>query len=333
MEARFGKKLTAMAGAGSSPVVDIGSFRGRDIIVQFGLTATPASFQARIKRFLRSYLGSESEPVPFGGRATEMKRLNDWLLSDDSQRNLLVTAPAGRGKTALLVHWIHQLDGLWPITFVPISIRYETNRAAIFYQALAARLASILNETLPATPSDPANFYKEKVIEYFDSFEGSERRCLVVVDGIDEATGWQIEPSLFPSEPPRGLKILVSARQVAGDYGAQDWLRRLGWTTLSSQGSTIEVPPLTHVGIGDVLEKMGFPLGQLAQDVDIIGELFRLTQGGDPLLLKLYVADLWKRGDAASRLTHRTLRALNRDLDPIFEIGLNSNKKPGRILD
>jgi len=224
------------------------------------------------------------------------------LASPKSPRNFLVTAPAGRGKTALLVRWASQADPAWPLAFVPISIRYETNRADVFYQALAAHLASLLGESLPPTPSDPASFYKEKVIEYFDKFEQSDRRCLVVIDGLDEASGWQVDTTVLPIEPPANVRILASARQLAGDRGASDWLRKLGWAPPRGNAGSMEVPPLTRDGIGEVLVNMGFPIGHLAKDVDIVGELFRLTGGGDPLLVELYVNDLWARGEAVARL-------------------------------
>jgi len=220
-----------------------------------------------------------------------------------------VTAPAGRGKTALLIRWVQQLGEEWPICFVPISIRYETNRAAVFYQALAARLASLLGETLPQTLTDPDSFYKEKATEYLEQFTG-ERRCLLVVDGLDEAAGWRLDAAILPIEPPPGIRVLVSGRELAGDTGSDDWLRRLGWWGSGGAAKTLQVPRLTRFGVADVLVKMGFPLGDLAKNVDIITELFRLTEGGDPLLLELYVKDLWKKGDEAARLRPEDLAKL-----------------------
>lgn len=138
--------------------VDVGTFTGRDIIVQFGLTSAPATFRSLTGRYLRACLGSLEAPVPFGGRDSQIAELNRWLADPDAPPNLLVTAPAGRGKTGLLVRWLDQADThAWPIAFVPISIRYETNRAGTFYQALAARLADILGDAVePPAGIDPS---------------------------------------------------------------------------------------------------------------------------------------------------------------------------------
>jgi hypothetical protein len=54
-------------------------------------------------------------------------------------------------------------------------------------------------------------------------------------------------------------------------------------------------------GVADVLLKMGFPLDDLSRNVDIVAELYRLSEG-DPLLVGLYVGDLWTKGEAATRL-------------------------------
>ena len=66
---------------------------------------------------------------------------------------MLVTAPAGRGKSALLVQWMKSLQdrGLvaeddWQLAFMPISIRVGTNRPSVFLGGLAHRLAEIIGE-------------------------------------------------------------------------------------------------------------------------------------------------------------------------------------------
>jgi hypothetical protein len=265
---------------------------GRDIIVQFGLTGTPARFHGRVRRFLAYYLGSENRPVPFGGRGTELEQLHAWLADPEAPPNLLIAAPAGRGKTALLVRWLQSVDtAAWPVALVPISIRFETNRPEIFYQALAARLAEVLGEKLEEARGDAAAVYKDKVIEQLDAFIGSGKRCLLVIDGVDEATGWRVDTSVLPPDLVPGLRIIAGARLLAGDREAQDWLRRLGWNAEDTR--ILEVPALNREGIAEVLRDLGVPLADFEGDVDLLGELERLT-GGDPLLLRFYVEDLWE---------------------------------------
>ena len=299
------------------------------------MNAAPESFKASIRRFLSDYLGSSDftakrdgvPPVPFGGRTFELKFLNDWLVSLDAPRNLLVTAPAGRGKSALLVRWIDQLSGEWPVCFIPISIRYGTNRAAVFYQALAARLASVLGETLSQTPSDPATFYRERTVEYLDKFSGNDLHCLIVIDAVDEAAGWQLDTSVLPSDPPPGVRIVVSARQLAGDRGPDGWLRRLGWDSRGRDAEVLDLRLLTRDGVRDVLFNMGFPIRELSADVDIVSELFRLTEQGDPLLLQFYATDLWERGPEAPRLAPKDLKKLKPGFAGYFNKWFDQQRK------
>jgi hypothetical protein len=228
--------------------------------------------------------------VPFGGRGRQIRELNAWLTDPEAPRNLLVTAPAARGKTALLVRWIHQIaQSEWPIVFVPISIRHETNMAPVFYGALAAALANVLDEDLELPAVDAATFYKDKVIEYLDRFSAGRRRCLLVVDGLDEASGWQVNTSFLPANSPESLKVVASARLLANDRGSGDWLDRLGWDARSTR--VLEVPPLDREGIADVIQGMGGGMAPLTERAGIVAELERLTLG-DPLLIRLYVEEL-----------------------------------------
>src|SRR2546421_715640 len=80
---------------------------------------------------------------------------------------LLVTAPAGRGKSALLVHWMKSLRELgivaadrWQLAFMPISIRLGTNRPDVFFEGLARRLAEITGETLHLEVNRDAETFK-----------------------------------------------------------------------------------------------------------------------------------------------------------------------------
>jgi hypothetical protein len=74
-----------------------------------GLRELPTDYAARVKNFLAEYLGNREHPVPFGGRTRDFERLNDWLADTQAPPNLLLAAPAGRGKSALLVHWCRRL--------------------------------------------------------------------------------------------------------------------------------------------------------------------------------------------------------------------------------
>src|SRR5690348_14486256 len=84
---------------------------GRDIIVTLAATAAASKFSGKIEAFLEEYLLTEEGPgtVPFGGRDEEFERLDHWLVDEKAPSRFVLVAPAGRGKSALLVHWIERL--------------------------------------------------------------------------------------------------------------------------------------------------------------------------------------------------------------------------------
>ena len=282
-----------------------------------GITHLPTDYSTRIDNFVLEYTGTEKNPVPFGGREHALQALDKWLAADASPY-LLLAAPAGRGKSALLVRWLMRLRESHPqlnLVFVPVSLRFNTASQAVFFAALAARLAALYGEKVPADLSQAPDFWRGMVSSFLRQQPPSP--LLVVLDGLDEATDWQAGPDLFPFQPPQGLRIVASARYLAGDRGAAGWLQRLGWDR-PGIACTLDLDPLTQDGVADVLSKMGFPLDELARQVNIVAELHRLSEG-DPLLVRLYVDDLWQRGEQAARLQPEDLRTLKPGMEGYFD--------------
>ncbi len=268
----------------------------------------PTDYGALIEAFLTAYLGTPEKPVPFGGRDDALADLDAWLKDPDTPY-LLLTAPAGMGKSALLVRWLARLRQErpdLPTVFVPVSIRYGTHLSTVTFAALAAQLARIYGEEVPTDPNTPAAVWKGICATYLRR-EPPQGRLLVLVDGLDEAADWDVDAGLFPQNPPPGLKVAVSARLTADREHPEDWRYALGWERLPVR--EMSLAPLTRTGLRDVLEKMGVPLDELARWPFIVEELHRLTQG-DPLLTHFYVEDLWGKGEEALRLKPEDLRNL-----------------------
>jgi hypothetical protein len=248
----------------------------------------PPTYRVSIRRFLQFYLGDGENPVPFGGRGPEMQSLDTWLATPDAPRNLLLTAPAAGGKSALLTHWIAQAGMAgWAVVFVPISIRYGTNRPDFFFGALANALADVRVEPLPLPAGDAAQFYRDKVTEWLDDWPAERRRCLIVIDGLDEAIGWQLDTTVLPPRPAAGLRILVSAREMAF-CDADEWRRRIGWGRAKVEH--LSLAGLWREAVQALLGEVDV-LGDAAFRATLAEALFHLT-AGDPLLLQLYVSDV-----------------------------------------
>src|SRR5258707_5871792 len=284
-----------------------------------GLRELPTDDVARVRHFLAEYLGNTRHPVPFGGRARDFERLTHWLTEDGGPPYALLAAPAGRGKSALLLRWCQQLltrPGL-AVVYFPVSIRFRTNLAGVVFPALVALLARLHGEDLPGDQHTPVEVWHGLLSEYLTRLLADGRRLVLVLDGVDEAADWNAGPWLFPENPPPELRVVLSARYLANDQDSGAWLARLGWTR-EGLAHTFELHPLDRAGIASVLIQMGFPLDLLGTRADIVSELHRLSEG-DPLLIRLYVDDLWERGEAAVHFQPEDLRAMRPGLAGYFE--------------
>lgn len=265
----------------------------------------PTDYATRIRAFLREYLGDERTQVPFGGRGEDMARLCMWLANDDEPPCLLITAEAGRGKSALLVRWCAYLEQFndMEVVFMPISIRFETAAKEVFYAALAARLAAIYGEIASYQPIG-ADQWKGICNQYLEKSRTDGRKIVLVVDGLDEVIGWQAGASFVPIPLPHGVRVVASTRLQAEKTELQ-WLRQVGWNA-PHIARTMALSHLTQMGIEHVLLQMGNPLDRLVTKVNVTRELLRLTQG-DPLVVRLYVEALVQQGDEAATLTAEQL--------------------------
>lgn len=291
-----------------------------------GLRDLPTDDVARVRHFLAEYLGSSQHPVPFGGRARDFARLDAWLTERNASAYMLLAAPAGRGKSALLLRWCQQLLSRpeLAVVYFPVSIRFRTNLAGVVFPALVALLARLHGESLPADPHIQEEVWRGLLHEYLTRPLPDGRLLVLVLDGVDEAADWTAGADLLPAEPPADLRVVISARYLANDQDSSAWLKRLGWTR-EGQARTLELFPLDRTGIASVLLQMGFPVDLLGERVDIVTELHRLSEG-DPLLIRLYVDDLWERGEEVVRLQPGDLHAIRPGLVGYFERWWNDQR-------
>jgi hypothetical protein len=171
-------------------------------------------------------------------------------------------------------------------------------------------------DKVPGGADTSGELWRGLMMDYLARPLPDGRPLLLILDGIDEAADWEPGPDLFPLAPPQGLRIVLSARYRPGDVDATSWLCSLGWER-PGLTETLDLSPLSAAGVADVLQHMGFPLDRLGARVDIVAELHRLS-AGDPLLVRLYVDDLWSRGEAATRLRPEDLRAIPPGLEGYF---------------
>lgn len=253
-----------------------------DLYIQ-GLQKLPGDYGSRIHKFLREYTGTGAKRVPFGGRDEELAKLDAWWQDEQGPAYALLVAEAGRGKTALLIQWAAQMTARkWAeVIFIPISIDFQTNDQTAVFAILAARLSELHGESWGA-----AEDYQLRSQNLLEKTLPEGKRLLVILDGLDEASGWRPGPHLFPPQLPPGSKLIASAR-VYGRTDKDGWLNQLHWHM--GQAYDLTLPFLSRQGVADVLLQMGNPLDALAGELDVVSKLYYLSEEGDPLLVKLYV--------------------------------------------
>jgi hypothetical protein len=318
--------------AGAGLTLDAASGR-----IKINLTGPAASkYTDSIQAFFDEYFISENAPgsVLFGGRDKSLAYLDSWLASKVAPSRFVLAGPGGRGKSALLVHWIERLsaqrqiggaDDQWRLVFVPISMRVNTTFPRAFYEAVAAQLADILGADLDHPQTDHAAHYKDRCRSLLVLAGNRKTRILLAIDGVDEALGGHFSGRWFPRNVGSNLRILVTARLEAGDQDAQGWVKRLGWDS-EVRTQSWDLPELDFQGVEDLLRKAGSSVGALAPRSEIKQKLHELT-GGEPLLLKFYIEDLRQNGERVGRLRVEDLYQIKPGWNGYFEDWLRRQRE------
>lgn len=280
-----------------------------DVNVFQAVGAGVSDYSGKIQAFTEAYC--ETEPgfeIPFGGRDDELRGLDVWLDQRDAPSRCLLVAPLARGKSALLVHWFERLkasgrvgdlDGQFRAVFVPISERFGTDEPAVFYEALAARLAEIVTDELEAPPLvNREAWFEDRCRRMLEQADRAGLSVLIVMDGIDEALGSTFEANWFPRASNPRLRLLLSARPLIGDVEAEGWIDRLGWR----QGISVQIQRLQRLnlhGVEALLRSVGERLAPLAQSATCVRRLLELTSG-EPLELRLWIDALVARDSSVA---------------------------------
>jgi DNA-binding SARP family transcriptional activator/tetratricopeptide (TPR) repeat protein len=170
----------------------------------------------------------------FTGRDHELARLTSLLGQEPDGRApaMVISAiggTAGVGKTALAVHWAHQVAARFPDGQLYINLRgYDPRSPVAPADALAGFLQAlgVPGQQIPVGADDRAGLYRSRL---------AGRRVLVILDNARDAG--QVRP-LLPGDP--GCFAVVTSRDVLAGLVAADGAQRIDLDVL---------PPAEAVGL------------------------------------------------------------------------------------
>lgn len=145
----------------------------------------------------------------------------------------------------LLINWslAVQTRGDWHVIVAPISLRYKTAEREAALQLLLGALAAFYDDIkrYPGLDTNNATTVRAEIENHLRHEPPPGKRLLVILDGLDEIQGEEVDDTLFPGSLAKGIRIIASARQIAGRTYTQ-WPERLGWK--QQRTMRIELPLL-----------------------------------------------------------------------------------------
>jgi len=192
----------------------------------------------------------------FTGRATELAALSRILdaASAESPGTVVISAiggTAGVGKTALALHWAHQVATRFPDGQLYVNLRGFDPAGVPMATAEALRgfldALGVPPDRIPVQPDARAGLYRSLL---------ADRRMLIVLDNAHDE---QQVRALLPASP--ASLIIVTSRNQLGGLAAADRARLLTLDVLSHEEA---VHMLTaRIGAGRVAAEPG-PVGEIA---------------------------------------------------------------------
>jgi DNA-binding SARP family transcriptional activator/tetratricopeptide (TPR) repeat protein len=162
----------------------------------------------------------------FTGRAAELAALTGMLDHTRTPGTVVISAiggTAGVGKTALALHWAHQVAGQYADGQLYVNLRgYDPSGTPVTATEAIRGFLDALGvppERIPSGPQAQAGLYRSLL---------SDKRMLIVLDNAADER--QVRP-LLPASP--GSLVLVTSRRQLGGLAATDGARLLNLDVLT----------------------------------------------------------------------------------------------------
>lgn len=235
------------------------------------------------------------------GREADLALLDRFVNSSPSGR-LVLTAPTGFGKSALLANWVRRLqDKSCAVAYHFVRYGEDTSVVARIYENVLRQLS----EYIPDLDA-PDGTGVDNLLEAFAHLASVPRLdapVIVVIDGLDEAE--QVLRNPFLPQLPDGLHVVVAARAHGDEEPVflLDWLRNCERFELDRLDEAALASWIRLVDQGQ--------LCALADDAAFLAALAAKT-GGTPRYARLVLEDV-AGAVAAGEDPHLMLDAISKE--------------------
>ncbi|HMF94036.1 MAG TPA: DUF4062 domain-containing protein [Vicinamibacterales bacterium] len=245
----------------------------------------------------------------FGGREHDIARIEAFLDSANASY-LVVSAPAGYGKTALAVKTIDQYRDDCAYHFFTTRYASGSLREMLGEQGFLRNTVQQLRLwDVPALDSwQSPTTLSGWVAAYHALVKRDLReRHLLVVDGLDEVGGFSLKP-YFNVAPGTNLKIITTVRDVG-----QDLADEYGFP--AGRTSYLALSGFSASDVAAALRLAGKKAGAFADQSSLLAKVITVTTpqgtvaGADPLYVT-FLADAIERGNVTAANVGRQPRRL-----------------------
>lgn len=244
----------------------------------------------------------------FGGRDSAFEQIGRFI-HNNAGGYLVITAPAGFGKTALMAALISRTPEAFAYHFFT-SLYGETSLSELdFLKNVVEQMAEWhgYKELLPGGLQDLRALYWRFIEEPLN------RTQVLVLDGLDEVESWKISPYLTRSLP-QNLHFILTVRDVGQNWAAEFKLPK----------EQIDHLPLIGLERNDIVRVMraaGEHAAQMVQDPEFVSEVMQVASyqgdqllGADPFYVRLLVEDI-----VAGGITKENIAAQPKGLDEYLD--------------
>jgi tetratricopeptide (TPR) repeat protein len=243
----------------------------------------PIKLRAPLRNVFKPLI--EERTKLFGGRSTAFTSIASFI-HNTSSGYLVVTAPAGFGKTALIANLVDRTpDAFAYHFFAPLDWKESLNEECFLRNALE-QMAQWhgYKEELPDSLNELSALY-QKLVD-----EALEKTQVLILDGLDEVTQWKLAPYLS-RRLPENLHFILTVRDVGQDWASD-------YNVPADQIVHLPLGGLTREDVAQVLRAAGHGAITFAEDAKLLEEVMRVsayqadeTLGADPFYVRLLAED------------------------------------------